>query len=306
MGVVVCNVETVFNIAGAMKGSAVTDRYMTVAGEVANPMVVKVPLGSLVSEVIEFAGGPTIPDFRVIDGGPLMGRVLTDTDRPITKTTSGIIVLPPDHNVVTGKIKDPDKLRRLTRVVCCQCTRCTDLCPRSLLGHQLRPHMLMRSLGKNMEHAEIRKEALLCSECGICEKFACPMMISPREVNAQIKRELAKENVRWQPSGKELKNHPFRELRQVPTSRLMQRLDVARYDTHPELAEREFKPSVVKIALHQHIGAPAVATVTEGDPAKKGDLVGEVPEGALGAKVNASIDGTVLSVASGVVTIKAK
>jgi Na+-translocating ferredoxin:NAD+ oxidoreductase RnfC subunit len=305
VGVVVCNVETVFNIARAMGEQPVTDRYLTVAGEVGKPMIVRVPVGSLVSEVIAFAGGAKTGDFRVVDGGPMMGRVLKDTDQPVTKTTSGILVLPSEHNVVAGKVMDPEKLRRLTSVVCCQCSWCSDLCPRNLLGHQLRPHMLMRALGKGMEDAEIRKEALLCSECGICEKFACPMKISPREVNMQIKKELGKKGIRWKPSGKELKLHPFRDVRMVPTSRLIQRLDVARYDSHPQISEREFRPSVVRIPLQQHIGAPAVATVSDGAYVRKGDLVGEIPAGSLGARVHASIEGTVESVLNGFVIIKA-
>jgi len=305
VGVVVCNVETVLNIARALKDQPVTDRYMTIAGEVVTPMVVKVPLGSMVSELIAFAGGAKIPDFRVIDGGPMMGRVLENSEQPITKTTSGILVLPAGHNVVAGKTMDPDKLRRITSVVCCQCSWCSDLCPRYLLGHQLRPHLLMRALGKNMENAEIRKEALLCSECGICEKFACPMKISPREVNVQIKRELAKKGIRWKTDGTALKTHPFRDVRKVPTSRLMQRLDVARYDSHPVFSNLVFRPTMVRIPLQQHIGAPASAVVSEGAYVRKGDLIGDIPAGAMGARIHASIDGTVISVANGFVTIKA-
>ena len=305
VGVVVCNVETVINIARALKDLAVTDRYMTITGEVGIPMIVKVPLGSMVTDLIAFAGGAKIPDYRVIDGGPMMGRVLENREQSITKTTSGILVLPASHNVVTGKTMDPDKLRRITSVVCCQCSWCSDLCPRNLLGHQLRPHLLMRALGKNMEDAEIRKEALLCSECGICEKFACPMKISPREVNVQIKRELAKKGIRWQASGAALKTHPFRDVRKIPTSRLMQRLDVARYDSHPVLSDRVFTPAQVRIPLQQHIGAPALAVVSEGAFVRKGDLIGDIPSGSLGARIHASIDGTVISAVNGFVTIKA-
>ena len=67
-------------------------------------MVVRVPVGTRVAEVLQFAGGPTIDEYRVVDGGPMMGRVLPDTDQPVTKTTSGLLVLPPDHNVVCRKV----------------------------------------------------------------------------------------------------------------------------------------------------------------------------------------------------------
>ncbi|ACS78548.1 4Fe-4S dicluster domain-containing protein [Maridesulfovibrio salexigens] len=303
VGAVVSNTESLFNVALAMDGKPVTHRYLTVAGEIKNPMVVKVPVGTLVSDVLEFAGGPTISDYKVVDGGPMMGRVLPDTNQPVTKTTSGLLVLPPNHNVVAGKVMDPEKIRRITNTVCCQCSRCTDLCPRNLLGHSLHPHKLMRVIANNELNTEAAKEALLCSECGICEKFSCPMMISPREVNAQIKQILMKERVTWESKGNELKTNPFRESRAIPTKRLIQRLNLSKYDGHPEYAG-EYTPSVVNIRLGQHIGAPAQCVVSAGDKVSCGDLIGEIPEGAMGARVHASIDGTVESVENGVVVIK--
>ena len=303
VGAVVSNTESLFNVALAMDGKPVTHRYLTVAGEIKKPMVVKVPVGTLVSDVLEFAGGPTISDYKVVDGGPMMGRVLPDTNQPVTKTTSGLLVLPPNHNVVAGKVMDPEKIRRITNTVCCQCSRCTDLCPRNLLGHSLHPHKLMRVIANNELDTEVAKEALLCSECGICEKFACPMMISPREVNAQIKQVLMKERVTWESKGNELKANPFRASRAIPTKRLIQRLNLSKYDGHPEYAG-EFTPSVVNIRLGQHIGAPAQCVVSAGAKVSCGDLIGEIPEGAMGARVHASIDGTVESVENGVVVIK--
>ncbi|SMF29799.1 4Fe-4S dicluster domain-containing protein [Desulfovibrio gilichinskyi] len=303
VGAVVSNVESLLNVAYAMDGIPVTHRYLTVTGEIKNSMVVKVPVGTLVSDVLAFAGGATISDFKVVDGGPMMGRILSDVSRPVTKTTSGLIVLPPDHTVVAGKIMDPERIRRITNTVCCQCSRCTDLCPRNLLGHSLHPHKLMRVLHSQILDTEIAREALLCSECGVCEKFACPMMVSPREVNAQIKKVLMQAGVRWESSDKQLESNPFRDSRAVPTARLIQRLNVAKYDTHPAFAGEMFS-SMVTIPLGQHIGAPATCVVSVGDRLHKGDLIGEIPEGAMGARVHASIDGVVESIADAMITIK--
>jgi Na+-translocating ferredoxin:NAD+ oxidoreductase RnfC subunit len=304
VGAVVSNVESLYNIALAMDDKPVTHRYLTVTGEIRNPMVVKVPVGSLVSEVLDFAGGSLIPNFRVVDGGPMMGRVLDTTDRPVTKTTSGLIVLSENHNVVVGKIRDPKTIRRITTSVCCQCNQCTDMCPRNLLGHDIHPHKLMRLYGTDMVPMEARKEALLCSECGVCEKFACPMGISPREVNAQIKRELAAEGIRWQATGETPENDQFKDTRHIPTKRLMHRLDVVQYDTHPHFSQTEFVPSHVKLLLGQHIGAPSKAVVAVGDHVTAGDLVAEIPEKALGARIHASITGVVTEVTKEAVTIK--
>ena len=305
VGAVVSNVESLYNVALAMDDRPTTHRYVTVTGEVKNRMLVKVPVGTLVSDVIDFAGGPAIADFKVVDGGPMMGRVLPDMGQPVSKTTSGLIVLPPDHTVVARKIMDPARVRRITNTICCQCSQCTDLCPRNLLGHSLHPHKLMRVLDSQVLSSPMAREALLCSECGICEKFACPMMVSPREVNAQIKKALMQTGARWEASGKTPVSHPFRDSRRVPTKRLMQRLDVTRYDTHFDSVS-EFSAPRVKIALKQHIGAPAVCVVSLGDRVKKGDLIGEIPENKLGARVHASIDGLVEAIVDGLVTIKAQ
>ncbi len=303
VGVVVSNVESLLNIALALEDKPVTDRYVTVTGEVKKPMVVKVPIGTSAGDVINYAGGVLISDYRIVDGGPMMGRVLENPEAPVTKTTSGLIVLPPDHNVVARKIMEPAKVRRITSMFCCQCSQCTDLCPRNLLGHSLHPHKLMRALDVAQSDVESKKEALLCSECGICEKFACPMMISPREVNAQIKKELNAKGIKWDATGNEPENHPFREIRYVPTKRLMERLDVTKYDTHPEF-KGMVSPDRVVIPLNQHIGAPSKAVVSVGDIVQKGDLIGEIPENALGARIHASINGVVESAENSAVTIK--
>ena len=304
VGVVVSNTESLYNIAGAMKGIPLTERYVTVTGEVGQDMVVKVPVGTIVSDLLEFAGGSKIANYRVVDGGPMMGRVLPDTDQPVTKVTSGLIVLDPEHNVVKGKIMDTEAMKRITGTVCCQCTHCTELCPRNLLGHSIHPHKLMRSLTSLVNDPKAREEALLCCECGVCEKFACPMGISPREINMLIKKELMAEGIRWNGDGSEPTNHPMRDVRYIPTKRLMQRLDVLKYDTHPGMPEESFVPSRVAIPLAQHIGAPAACQVKVGDTVKKGDLIGEIPEGALGARIHASIDGVVTSIDGGIVRIE--
>ncbi len=304
IGAVVSNVESLCNVAHALDGKPVTHRYLTVGCEVRKPMVVRVPVGTRVAEVLQFAGGPTIDEYRVVDGGPMMGRVLPDTDQPVTKTTSGLLVLPPDHNVVCRKVMDPHTVKRLTNTICCQCSQCTDLCPRQLLGHSLHPHRLMRVLDGQAVDSPIAREALLCSECGICEKFACPMGLSPREVNAQLKKELMAAGVKWKNRGEPLVASRFRDERRIPTSRLVSRLGLAGYEAHPHFAG-DYTPSEVRIPLRQHIGAPALAVVHAGDHVKTGDLIGEIPEGAMGARVHASIDGVVTAVENGIITIKA-
>jgi Na+-translocating ferredoxin:NAD+ oxidoreductase RnfC subunit len=299
---VVSNVESLLNISRAMADIPVTERYLTVCGEVHEPVVCKVPIGTPAAEVMALAGGPKIPEYGIIMGGPMMGKVLAGGSEPVTKTTSGIIVLPPHHNVIRDKSRSLDRMRFIAKSACTQCSRCTDLCPRYLIGHSLQPHRIMRHLAYNPGMTgEVLEDALICSECGVCEKFACPMMLSPREINAAVKQKLLQEGVKREPKRETYQVSPFNSTRKIPLRRLMERLEVTPYDTHPPFYEGDIRPRRVVIPLKQHLGKAAVPVVQAGSRVNKGDLIGEIPEGALGARVHASIEGTVESVGDSVV-----
>jgi Na+-translocating ferredoxin:NAD+ oxidoreductase RnfC subunit len=299
---VVSNVESLLNISRAMAGIPVTDRYLTVCGEVHEPVVCKVPLGTPASVAIDLAGGSKIADYGIVMGGPMMGKVLSSGSNPITKTTSGIIVLHPHHNIIRDKRRGLDQMRFIAKSACTQCSRCTDLCPRYLIGHALEPHRIMRHLAYTPGMTgEVLEDALICSECGVCEKFACPMMLSPREINAAVKQKLLKEGIKREPKRETYQVSPFNETRKIPLKRLMERLAITRYDTHPPFYGDDIQVKRVGIPLQQHLGKPAVPVVRAGDRVKKGDLIGEIPEGALGARVHASIEGKVESVGDMVV-----
>ena len=299
---VVSNVESLLNISRAMAGIPVTDRYLTVCGEVNKSIVCKVPIGTPAAAVIELAGGPTISDFGIVMGGPMMGKVLAGGSEPVTKTTSGLIVLPVNHNVIRDKSRSLNQMRFIAKSACTQCSRCTDLCPRYLIGHALEPHRIMRHLAYNPGMAgEVLEDALICSECGVCEKFACPMMLSPREINAAVKQKLLKEGVKREAKRDTYQVSLFNDTRKIPLKRLMERLELTRYDSHLPFYEEEIQVDKVSIPLQQHLGQPALPVVKGGDRVKKGDLIGEIPEGALGARVHASIDGTVEKVGDSIV-----
>jgi Na+-translocating ferredoxin:NAD+ oxidoreductase RnfC subunit len=299
---VVSNVESLLNVSRAMADMPVTDRYLTVCGEVNQTIVCKVPIGTPADAVIQLAGGSRISDFSIVMGGPMMGKVLTSGSAPITKTTSGIIVLPSNHNVIRDKSRSLNQMRFIAKSACTQCSRCTDLCPRYLIGHALEPHRIMRHLAYNPGWAgDVLEDALICSECGVCEKFACPMMLSPREINAAVKQKLLKEGVKREPKREAYQVSIFNDTRKIPLRRLMERLEVTKYDTHPPFYGDDIQINQVSIPLQQHLGQPAVPVVKTGDRVKKGDLIGEIPEGALGARVHASIDGMVESVGDSIV-----
>jgi Na+-translocating ferredoxin:NAD+ oxidoreductase RnfC subunit len=116
---------------------------------------------------------------------------------------------------------------------------------------------------------EILEDALICSECGVCEKFACPMMLSPREINAAVKQKLLKEGIKKEPRTEGYRVSPFNETRKIPIKRLMERLEVAKYDVHPPFWEGDIPVKQVVIPLQQHLGKPAVPVVRSGDRVKK-------------------------------------
>lgn len=297
VGVVVANVETLVNIANALEGKGVVEKYVTVGGAVAKPVTLKVPIGMKVQELIALAGGALANPYAVIDGGPMMGKIITP-DAPVIKTTGGILVLPADHSLVTQKNTTWQMIANRAKAVCCNCLACTDVCPRHLLGHSLEPHRIMQAIGKGqIGQSAIFSRALLCSECGACDTFGCSMGLSPRRVNAELKKQLGKAGIKNPHNNKPQQVLAFRTNRLIPTKRLTARLGISQYDVKAPLSTKDVIVKEVILPLSQHIGAPAKAIVKVGDTVKKGDLIGAIPEGAVvGANLHASISGQIIRV----------
>ncbi len=307
VGCIVQNVGTLFNVARAQKGIPVTHRLLTVTGAVNEPKTLNLPIGTPVGEAIAWAGGIKIPrwsarteeDYAVVVGGPMMGRLAEHLSEPVTKTTTGLIVLPRNGPVVRSLSRPLGSWVKRGRSTCDQCRDCTDLCPRYLLGHDLEPHKVMRSINYGLaEPTAIITAAVLCCECRLCEAYACPLGLSPMAYYQEIKRQLAAqgwENVVHKRA--DLTPHPMREYRRVPVERLVARLGLSEYqECICPLDEREYQPRRVTIPLKQHIGAPSRSVVKVGDGVERGDLIAKIPEGKLGANVHASISGRVESV----------
>jgi Na+-translocating ferredoxin:NAD+ oxidoreductase RnfC subunit len=298
VGCMVDNVETVVNVCEAVElQRPVTNRFLTCTGEVRYPSVVHVHLGTTLSEVIDLCGGATVEDPVAVLGGPLMGEVVTDMDSPVTKTTSGILVLPRDHRLVQTKTMSLEFIIRQCKSVCCQCTLCTELCPRHLLGHDIEPHLIMRQIGYGLDvPARIIENALLCSGCGLCAVYACTMGLSPHVVNKTIKKRLQDQGYRRSADQREIRVNEMKDYRKIPASRIVQRLQLNSYAERRLRRVVETDPERVEIPLSQHIGRPSEPLVQEGELVHRGDLIARVPEGALGAAIHASIDGRVILV----------
>ena len=122
-------------------------------------------------------------------------------------------------------------------------------------------------------------------------------------VNIALKGELRANNIRYE--GVLGPADPMAENRLIPISRLVSRLNLGPwYPHHAPLQEKEYVPEKVILLLKQHVGVPATPVVKTGDAVKKGQLVAEIPAGALGARIHASIDGIVAQVTGEAIEIR--
>lgn len=181
VGVVVQNVGTCVAVAQAvLEGLPSVSRVTTVTGlGVESPGNFLCRVGTPFSYLVEAAGGYRPDAARLISGGPMMGNALYTDQVPVTKGTSGVLVLTPGE---TGKTSEGP---------CIRCGRCVDLCPLKLC-----PSII----AKASEYADwsTAREfgALNCMACGSCA-YDCP---AGRHLVHYIKR--AQDEIRARRTGK--------------------------------------------------------------------------------------------------------
>jgi electron transport complex protein RnfC len=158
VGVVVFNVATVFAVYEAVqKNKPLIERIVTVTGKnVRQPSNFRVRIGTPIYALIEAAGGLPENTGKVIVGGPMMGKALGDTQVPVSKGTSGILIVPEEES------------SRLHIAPCIRCARCVSVCPMGL-----EPYLLMPlSQQNNFDRLEA-EHVMDCVECGSCS-YICP------------------------------------------------------------------------------------------------------------------------------------
>lgn len=303
VGCVVSNVETLFNVCKALNGTPVTHKFVSVAGLVREPKSFWVPIGTSYRELIAFAGGATVQDFVMLTSGVLMGGFSRNLDEVVTKTCAGLIVLPSDHYLVSRKTRSAQQMNRIGKSACDQCTACTEFCPRYLLGYDIQPHKVMRSLGFTSSGADYwHNYATYCCSCGLCTLYACPEDLFPREACEQAKNKMREEGRSYRQT-KGPKLHAMKNYRRVPTKALLRRLRIGKYEGETPFVEGFPVPAEVRVPLQQHMGKPAVAVVKAGDSVQIGDLLAELPQESLGARIHAPLAGQITSVAEGLIRI---
>ncbi|MFY9153828.1 MAG: electron transport complex subunit RsxC [Prolixibacteraceae bacterium] len=158
VGAVVTNIATTFAVYEAVqKNKPLFERVVTVTGKsVQKPTNFMVRIGTTVSELIEAAGGLPENCGKIINGGPMMGKAVSNTEIPVTKGTSGILMMPETES------------KREQMMPCIRCSRCVSVCPMGL-----EPYLLMTVAEKQIWERAETERVMDCIECGSCS-YTCP------------------------------------------------------------------------------------------------------------------------------------
>lgn len=296
IGALVNNVETFVNIAAANDDQPLTHKMLTIAGAVKSPVTIKVPIGTTYRECVKHAGGLTTDDPILVIGGLMMGQHTDDLDTPVTKTSTGVVILPRSHHVIERKLK-PNKVQaKIGKSACDQCRYCTEYCPRFLLGYAVEPHQVMRTLAFTGTGAEYYNQwAAMCCSCGLCTLYACPEELYPKEACDDAKTEMRKAQIKWT-GPMNPKPHPMGDGRRVPIKSLTKKLHVQDYDLPAPLLPDTISPNRLILPLKQSAGTACLAKVNRGDRVSAGQIIGEPAPQALGAILHAPMAGVVREV----------
>ncbi len=170
-GCIVLNVSSVAAIARyAATGMPLVSKRITVDGSaIVQPVNVRVPIGTYVRDVIDFAGGYKTEPKKLIMGGPMMGVAMPSDDMPVLKQTNAILAL-------DEKEAYPKPLS-----ACIRCGRCVNVCPMSLMPTVVEGHLKLK------DASALEKDGVMnCIECGCCA-FGCPAMRPLVQVMRQSK-----------------------------------------------------------------------------------------------------------------------
>ena len=227
-------------------------------------------------------------------------------DSTITKTTKGLIVVPDGHPLLVSLERPITDSTRRAATACMQCSLCSEVCPRHMLGHRIEPHKLMRvaAYGSLCDPEQTPMNAYLCVGCRLCE-YACVMGLQPWKLNNNMKNILAGQGIRNELHNQPEHAAPFRDYKRYPVHKLIHQLGLSSYDVSAPLDESVPAYDRVRLPLRQGAGAPSEPVVSVGAQVDKGGLIAQIPEGKLGSSLHASIAGTIAAIDGESIVIQA-
>ena len=309
VGVMVINTETLYNIRKALDNAeTVCEKYVTIAGDIDEDITIKVPVGMKIKELFESLGYLDMAQKAIINGGPMMGKLVDYENDVVTKTTKGLIVFPETHSVIQRRKMPLKTMLKRASAACCYCTMCTDVCPRYLLGHSIEVHKVLRSASHcEVSNTESFLQSTLCCGCGVCTVIGCQQMLNPQAIAMEAKGILSKHGYRRTINKAPTEPRPERKGRLIPSETLIDRLGIRKYvKDKVERKYIDFYPDTVYIPTLQHVGKPATPIVAVGDKVSKGQLIATMLDGALGSTIHSSINGTVKAVNNNEIVISTK
>jgi len=101
--VLVINAETLRNLSWAVsQDRPLTTKLLTIAGAVAQPLTLEVPIGLAFADCLRLAGGASCNDYVVFHNGVLCGQPVDPACSWVSATTLGYVLLPATHSVNTA------------------------------------------------------------------------------------------------------------------------------------------------------------------------------------------------------------
>ncbi len=173
VGAVVQNVATSLAVYEAVqKNKPLITNVLTITGDqlpVSRQHNYLFRIGIPLSYIVEQAGG--IPDSaaKLISGGPMMGKAISNLDATTVKGSSSVLFL------------SEAATRRQPETKCIRCGKCADACPMGL-----EPFLLNRLYKAGDLDALEQNAAQDCIECGCC-LYSCPAHISLLDYIRQAK-----------------------------------------------------------------------------------------------------------------------